>query len=219
MKKHLVTLAVIVAMALGGTALANQPGLSDTAQAIQTATASKDAVTAKYPVFTGGNFLQRAWVNAAIETEVSSFYDYVDFLNTNQTGTFTGYVSYEVGYVGDDWVSIILYESIMPAGAAHPSTTVKGLTFDHNGQRLTRADVLSRLPVKPWATIQQDILQQTTERQLPIFEPKDWSVHNWPQEFYIGQDKHIHFIFQQYDIAPYAAGWISIDTGATPDLK
>ena len=107
----------------------------------------------------------------------------------------------------------------MPEGAAHPSTTVKGLTFDHNGYRLTRADVLSRLPAQSSADIQNLIETQTKARNLPIFEPKDWSIHTWPQEFYIGQDKHIYFIFQQYDIEPYAAGWISIDTGVTPDLK
>ena len=217
MKKLYLALALATTLAFNTTALANQPGLSDTAAGITQATASRDAVSVKYPVYTGTSFLRNAWINAAIETEVSSFYDHVAALN--KTGKFTGYVSYEVGYVGDDWVSVILYESIMPEGAAHPSTTVKGLTFDYNGQRLTRADVLSRLPVQSRDTIQAMIQDQTKERNLPIFEPKDWTIHTWPQEFYIGQDKHIHFIFQQYDIAPYAAGWISIDTGVTPDLK
>lgn len=217
MKKLYLALALATTLAFGTTALANQPGLTDIGPSMKQALESRDAVTAAYPVYTGASFLRNAWINAAIETEVSSFYDHVASLN--KTGKFTGYVSFEVGYVGDDWVSIILYESIMPEGAAHPSTIVKGLTFDQNGQRLTRADVLARLPMQSRDTIQTMIQDQTKARNLPIFEPKDWAVHTWPQEFYIGQDKHIHFIFQQYDIAPYAAGWISIDAGVTPDLK
>lgn len=217
MKKLGLALALFATVAMGNAALAAQPGLSATADNVQQETASRDCVSVKYPSFIDTSFLRQSWMNATIETEVSSFESYVRKLN--ETGSFKGYVSYEVGYVGDDWVSVILYESIMPEGAAHPSTTVKGLTFDHNGYRLTRADVLSRLPAQSSADIQNLIETQTKARNLPIFEPKDWSIHTWPQEFYIGQDKHIHFIFQQYDIAPYAAGWISIDTGVTPDLK
>lgn len=217
MKKVWIALALAATMTSSTVALANQPGLRDTAPGIEQAAGIHQNTNVKVPVFTGGSFLRNAWINAAIETEVVSFGQYVQQLN--ETGPVTGYVSYEIGHVGDDYVSIILYESIMPQGAAHPATTVKGLTFDKDGNRLTRGQIMSVLPAKTSAEIQQLIQDQTAARNLPIFEPKDWSIHTWPQEWYVGQDKHIHFIFQQYDIAPYAAGWISIDTGVTPDLK
>lgn len=216
MKKLWLTLA-LGATLMCGSAFAAQPGLSATATGITQEEASRDNVSAKYPSFIDVSFLRQSWINAAIETEVSSFEEKVHKLNA--VSPVQGYVTYEVGYVGEDYVSIVLYESIMSQGAAHPTTTIKGLTFDQSGQRLTRADILSRLPVISWPDIQKEIQRQTQARNIPIFEPKDWSIHTWPQEFYVGKDKHIYFIFQQYDIAPYAAGWIAIDTGVTPDLK
>lgn len=217
MKKVWIAIALAAVMTSGTAALANQPGLRDAAPGIAQVAGPHQNINVKVPVFTGSSSLRNAWINAAIETEVFSFGQYVQQLN--ETGNVTGYVSYEVGYVGDDYVSLILYESIMPAGAAHPSTTVKGLTFDKDGNRLTRGQIMSVLPAKTSAEIQQMIQDQTAARNLPIFAPKDWSLHTWPLEWYVGADKHIYFIFQQYEIAPYAAGWIAIDTGVTPDLK
>ena len=38
-----------------------------------------------------------------------------------------------------------------------------------------------------------------------------------PETFYIDKNNHLYFVFQQYAIAPYAAGFIVIDIGEVPE--
>ncbi len=208
MKKKWIALALAAVLMAGGAAEAAQPGIADKADGIRMEEASKGPVTAKVPVFTEGTLLQRARINAAIEAEISRFYD--DIEKKNEIFPATGWVSYDVGLVSEGCVSIVLYESIMPKGAAHPSTYVKGMTFDPHGNHIERADLLKHLPGTSADDVKAAIRTQSAEQKLFLFPEKDWSVHGWPKEFYVGADEHVYFIFQQYEIAPYAAGWISI---------
>lgn len=212
MKKTWMAICAAAFFTLGGSALAEQPGLSSSADGIRTEEASRAIINAKYPVLTEGAVLRRAWINAAIEVEVAGFYENLE--KQNQIAPVNGWVTYLVGRQDETYVSLVLLESVMHKGAAHPSTVVKGMTFDKAGNQISRKQILTMLPMKAGENIDRQVKEQAASRGISLFSDADAKV--WPKEFFIGTDGHVHFIFQQYDIAPYAAGWIAIDAGALP---
>lgn len=196
------------ALLLGGVAEAAQPGLSAQSDYIRMEEAERSPVKAKVPVLTVGTALQRARVNAAVEAEISRFYE--DVSARNAIAPVEGWVAYDVGMVSRQCVSLVLYESVMYKGAAHPSTVAVGMTFDKNGNHITRQEVMKNLPEASGDAIRERIKAEAARRNLFLFPETDWSVTDWPKSFYIGSDGHTYFLFQQYEIAPYAAGIIAI---------
>ena len=55
---------------------------------------------------------------------------------------------------------------------------------------------------------------ECTARHISTEEAE--KITEFPKEFYIGNNGHLYFIFQQYDIAPYSEGWIMADMGLFP---
>lgn len=212
MKKIWLAAALAAAVLCGGAAEAAQPGLMDGAAQIETA--APQILTdfdVKIPVWRGGTALQRARVNAAVEAETARFTARLQSLRRN--GEVSGWLSWQAGRTDADLVSLVLFESVYFKGAAHPSTTVVGLTFDAKGEPVTREDALARAVPQTAEEINAAIEQQGETRDLMLFRPEWREVQGWPQEFYVGADGRLYFIFQQYAIAPYAAGWIAIDAG------
>lgn len=212
MKKIWLAAALAAAVLCGGAAEAAQPGLTDHPAQIETEVPQMPAdCEAKLPVWKGGTALQRARVNAAVEAETARFTARLQDLRRN--GEVSGWLSWQAGRADADLVSLVLFESVYFKGAAHPSTTVVGLTFDAKGEPVTREDALARTVPQTAEEINAAIERQGEARDLMLFRPEWREVQGWPQEFYVGADGRLYFIFQQYAIAPYAAGWIAIDAG------
>lgn len=211
MKKIWAALLLTAALAAGPAAMAAQPGLGPTNDGpVISVEAERGPVAGKYPVWKGGTALQRARINSAIEAELSAYYDHIMKLNEN--GPVTGTIAWDMGENGKDGVvSFVLYESTYPKGAAHPTTYVKGLTFDSLGYRITRHQVLYMTTDDTADEIDARVKAEAAARQIPLFPDTFGRPEAWPQEFYIGRDGKLYFVFQQYDIAPYAAGWIAIN--------
>lgn len=205
--KRFVCAAVMAAMMLSGGAALASPGLAER-DALLTV---EDYAAGDYPVLTEGPILRRARVNAAVAAEAARFTQWVE--DSRAHGEVSGWISWQDGRRDDDLVSLVLLESIYYQGAAHPSTRVVGMTFDSEGALISREEALRRTPVRDAAGIMAFIERQAVERGLDLF-PREWRVvKDWPECFYVGEDNHLYFIFQQYEIAPYAAGWIAIDVG------
>lgn len=219
MKRFWMAAALAAAVLCGGEAMAApQPGLMDgAAQVAVTTEGSFEKFDAKLPVWKGGTALQRARVNAALERERLRFEN--QLAEHGAHGEVTGWLSWLAGRTDGGVVSLVLLESTYFKGAAHPMTQVIGMNFDENGERITRKDALAHAAVTDAADINAAIEAQAAERKLPLF-PAEWrTVAEWPEQFYIGADGHLYFLFQQYEIAPYAAGWIAIDAGAWQDAQ
>lgn len=204
--------AAVAAMVLlwgGLSAEAAQPGLRETAaQVSEEAPALVDGLDARYPVWEGGTALQRARVNAAVEAETVRFATELEKMQEH--GDVDGWVRWLAGRTDGELVSLVLLESVYPHHAAHPSTAVVGMTFDEKGYRVSREEALRRAA---GTDVEAAVLQQAAERGLALF-PEAWRQQtDWPEQFYVGADGQLYFIFQQYEIAPYAAGWIAIDAG------
>lgn len=204
--------AAVAAMVLlwgGLSAEAAQPGLRETAaQVSEEAPALVDGLDARYPVWEGGTALQRARVNAAVEAETVRFATELEKMQEH--GDVDGWVRWLAGRTDGELVSLVLLESVYPHHAAHPSTAVVGMTFDEKGYRVSREEALRRAA---GTDVEAAVSQQAAERGLSLF-PEAWRQQtDWPEQFYVGADGQLYFIFQQYEIAPYAAGWIAIDAG------
>ena len=210
MKAWMTAAAAAMVLLWGGlSAEAAQPGLRETAaQVSEEAPALVDGLDARYPVWEGGTALQRARVNAVVEAEMVRFATELEKMQEH--GEFDGWVRWMAGRTDGGLVSLVLLESVYPHHAAHPSTAVVGMTFDEKGYRVSREEALRRAA---GTDVEVAVSQQAAERGLSLF-PEAWRQQtDWPEQFYVGADGQLYFIFQQYEIAPYAAGWIAIDAG------
>lgn len=210
MKAWMTAAAAAVVLLWGGlSAEAAQPGLRETAaQVSEEAPALVDGLDARYPVWEGGTALQRARVNAAVEAETVRFATKLEKMQEH--GDVDGWVRWMAGRTDGGLVSLVLLESVYPHHAAHPSTSVVGMAFDEKGYRVSREEALRRAA---GTDVEAAVSQQAAERGLALF-PEAWRQQtDWPEQFYVGADGQLYFIFQQYEIAPYAAGWIAIDAG------
>lgn len=210
MKAWMTAAAAAMVLLWGGlSAEAAQPGLRETAaQVSEEAPALVDGLDARYPVWEGGTALQRARVNAAVEAETVRFATKLEKMQEH--GDVDGWVRWMAGRTDGGLVSLVLLESVYPHHAAHPSTSVVGMTFDEKGYRVSREEALRRAA---GTDVEAAVSQQAAERGLSLF-PEAWRQQtDWPEQFYVGADGQLYFIFQQYEIAPYAAGWIAIDAG------
>lgn len=210
MKAWMTAAAAAMVLLWGGlSAEAAQPGLRETAaQVLEEAPALVDGLDARYPVWEGGTALQRARVNAAVEAETVRFATELEKMQEH--GDVDGWVRWMAGRTDGGLVSLVLLESVYPHHAAHPSTAVVGMTFDEKGYRVSREEALRRAA---GTDVEAAVSQQAAERGLSLF-PEAWRQQtDWPEQFYVGADGQLYFIFQQYEIAPYAAGWIAIDAG------
>ena len=211
MKKTLAAAFLAAALLCGG-ASARQPGLSDAAAGVSTSAAgSVERFDLRAPVWEGGTALQRARVNSAVEAEVRRFENHLAELGQN--GAVSGAVRWDAGRADGETVSLVVYESTYFDRAAHPTTRAVGMTFDALGHRVTRADVLAMIPQRTAEEINGEIEKQAAERGIPLFPAKWRTVEDWPQEFYVGADNKIYFIFQQYEVAPYASGFVVVEAG------
>ncbi len=211
MKKSIVAGMLALFCALGSGAEALQPALGDAAPSVVEAKASRENIEATYPVWTGGTILAHAKVNSTVETEIYSFYQKLP--KTDSYGIPKGYVSWQAGACDHGVLSYVLVESTMMPRAAHPSHYVVGLNFRDDGSKITYADVMQMIPQQSPEEIRDTIRKQTQAENIPLFEEELSRIQSWPKNFYIGNDGGIYFIFQTYDIAPYAAGWIGVRGG------
>ena len=99
--------------------------------------------------------------------------------------------------------------------AAHPTSWELGKTFDlTTGERV------------PWQkVIRQDLRDQFTLKKINealwnteygkghYFFQDFKGLEKLPENYYLDEKGHVHFVFGQYEIAPYAVGIIDLNMG------
>ena len=61
--------------------------------------------------------------------------------------------------------------------------------------------------------LEQKLREQSAQEGIYLFEDA-LPLKKLPEYFYWDKNLHVHFIFQHYEIAPYAAGIIDVDIDA-----
>ncbi len=206
MKKTALLLAGFLCAAVSAAAMF--PGTTGGAPGFVTVDGTKNNLEFHYPRMTEGKFLHRIRINSAVEREMLRWEG--DSIKAEEGSE---WIYWFAGYVGEDAKSFILAESTFYTHAAHPTTYAKGMTFDGKGRPITREEILKKVSVKSAPEIRKLVFEQTAAQNITIFEETAEKLTDWPKEFYIAADGTIYFIFQQYEIAPYASGFIEIAVG------
>lgn len=165
-----------------------------------------DVMDVKKPVISGGNLLRRARINAAIDTEVDEFSKYIR--KRNEDWKTNGWIYWQEGMVNPEGItSFILFEACYADGAAHPITGARSMNFDKWGHKVTLNDLLPDLSAED---VNRAIEEQIPEERLFY----NHSVNRVPKTFYVGKNGKIYVVFQQYEIGPYAAGFMVAEVGS-----
>lgn len=112
-------------------------------------------------------------------------------------------------------LSIIMTVSQYNKGAAHPLYYRRALNFNTSSGELMDISYLTEVGegFRTGELTQRlnEKLQAKAERENLFLFPEALPLRELPKEFYWDENLHVHFIFQNYDVAPYAAGIIDVD--------
>ena len=172
-----------------------------------------------YPVVRVEDKAVEQKINVAIIAEIDRFVTGV-YRNAQVNGYEVGgiYTSFDVGsnQAGNTVIlSLIITESCYYKMAAHPSTFQRALNFNTSSGELMNIGYLTEVG-EGFMTGEltqrlNDKLQAKIEREnLFLFEDA-LPLKELPPDFYWDENLHVHFIFQHYTVAPYAAGIIDVD--------
>ncbi len=174
-----------------------------------------------YPVVFVKNPEAAGKINSEIRRAVESFLVHVettaaDGLESSRAKEVS--TSFEVPCNHENGIlSIILTEYFYLEGAAHPSTARRTLNFNSDsGERIT-ADSLSEIAKEEYG--ESEYSPKNLTRKLKKYVEKNnlmlyssfKQLTKIPEDFYFDNNLHVHFIFQQYEVAPYAVGIIEFD--------
>ena len=175
-----------------------------------------------YPVVHLDNPTVEGKINAKIEEEIMSFIKGLHYAAQYDNRKVLGaYTSYEVGSNesgGTVILSIIMTESQYFEGAAHPATWQHTLNFNTSSGDLMGMDYLTKVgegvsPDEFRSRIERKLREKVEREKIYLF-PEALPLKNLPENFYWDEKLHVHFIFQHYEVAPYAAGIIDVDIDA-----
>lgn len=138
---------------------------------------------------------------------------YLQALNKESSHRLSGWMDWQAGTV-KPYVSVVLLETMTYEGGAHPLNYVKGITLNATGKVVMLADLKTAMPSLSVEALRDAAARECTARHISTEEAE--KITEFPKEFYIGNNGHLYFIFQQYDIAPYSEGWIMADMGLFP---
>ncbi|MDY6084616.1 MAG: RsiV family protein [Dialister sp.] len=153
-------------------------------------------------------------INAAIAREKAAFQKRME--QDNETEKTEGWMVWHEGILPNptegtsysSLTSIVLVEQVLHAGRAHGETYAKGLTFDGEGNEVTLLELLPDVTVDH---VNKCIEANAKKKGINVFENAE--VTELPDNFYVGKNHVVYVLFQQYDIAPYSEGVISIPVG------
>ena len=115
-------------------------------------------------------------------------------------------------------LSIIFTESNYFTGGAHPATVKRVLNINTSSGELMGMDYLLEVgegvsPEHFRQKIETALRRHCAREGIQLFDDA-LPLKNLPENFYWDKNLHIHFIFNHYEVAPYAAGIIDVDIDA-----
>ncbi|MBQ6976447.1 MAG: DUF4163 domain-containing protein [Selenomonadaceae bacterium] len=175
-------------------------------------TAYKGDFQFTYPTVKISNTFVENRINQKIREEVKELFDTVKQPDNSVTAT----MQFEIACDKNNILSVILTEVMYSEGAAHPLTFKRALNFDtRTGKIISNAD---------WKKISReysksDYSVKGITRKLKAFAKENnfklyddfKALEKLPENFYFDENFHLHVIFQQYEVAPYAVGIIDLD--------
>lgn len=127
----------------------------------------------------------------------------------------TSRVDYQVSYHGDRYLSFQRYGYSYIERAAHPTSWELGVTFDlTTGEPVEWQKVVAPRHKGAFTLDRINEALWSTEYGRGHYFFQDFKgLKKLPQNYYLDGQGHVHFVFGQYEIAPYAVGIIDLDMG------
>ena len=172
-----------------------------------------------YPLVKTGEDSIDKRINTAIIAEVDRFvtgvYRNAQEINAEVVDVRTNYEIMCNGAGNTVILSLAMTESNYYKGGAHPATYIRTLNFNLSSGELMGLDYLLEVGegLKDGYFIErleQKLREKVARKEIFLF-PDALPLKKLPENFYWDKNLHVHFIFQHYEIAPYAAGIIDID--------
>lgn len=186
--------------------------LTNTASAAQIDSADYlGDININYPVVVTENLNANAKINAVIRAEVQRFVDAMEKQakeNEIRLGDLGVDFTIPCNHTGGV-ISVLLTEFVYFEKAAHPSTIVRALNFNSvTGEQITTANLKNITPEILTAKLKTHVAQNN------LFLYEDFTaLEKLPEDFYYDDNLNVIFIFQQYEVAPYAVGIIQVNAG------
>lgn len=154
--------------------------------------------------------LYRIKVNLAIQNKVNKFIE--ELKQRNIEHETTGWMNWQIGQRkienGEKGDSIVLIETYYAKNSAHPYSFMQGITFDKNGDEIPFDQNIKLAPSVTPKDIDNWIAYAAKQQGYTLFD--EIEVGELPKNYYIGNNGKKYIIFQEYDIAPYSEGWITL---------
>ena len=165
-----------------------------------------------YPEVKIANRFINTKINEKIREEVKELFHTVKQPDVSTTATMT----YEISCDDKNILSLILTEVVYVQGAAHPSTYKRALNFDTRTGKLIKPSDLKNIS-REYA--KSDYTPKGITKKLKAYAKSNGVSLNGDfkefekihENFYFDENFHLHFIFQQSEVAPYAVGIIDFD--------
>lgn len=125
----------------------------------------------------------------------------------------TSRVDFAVSYHGERYLSFQTYGYDFVERAAHPTSWELGKTFDLETGKLVPWQKVLTPAVRGNFTLDKinKALWNTDYGKGHYFFQDFKGLEKLPENYYLDQEGHIHFVFGQYEIAPYAVGIIDLN--------
>lgn len=180
-----------------------------------------DSETLVYPIVKTGDADIDDKINTGIVAELRDFIKGCHYAVQYDGATIGGmYTSFEVpcNRAGNTVIlSIVMTESVYYKDAAHPSTYKHALNFNvGSGEKINHSyltDIGSGNPKFSVENVSDKLRDYVQREGIHLFEDA-LPLKQLPEYFYFDANLHVHFLFGQYEIAPYAAGIIDLDMDA-----
>lgn len=174
-----------------------------------------------YPIVHVGDAEIDRKINIAIIAEIDRFltgvYRYAQQANAEVVDIKT---SYEIpcNQAGNTVIlSVVMTESNYYKGGAHPATYKHALNFNVATGELMDTGYLTDIgegnPQFSLENVTNKLKAHAENKNLYLF-PEALPLKALPENFYWDENLHVHFIFQHYEVAPYAMGIIDVDIDA-----
>ena len=175
-----------------------------------------------YPVVHTGNEAIDQKINVKIKEELMDFIKGIHYAaQYDNRKVLDAQMNYKVACNGAGntvILSLLISKSKYFEGAAHPSSYLHVLNINmSSGNRMGLnylTDIGSGVSVEELKARLERKLQEKAKREKLYLFPEALPLKNLPENFYWDENLHVHFIFQQYEVAPYATGIIDVDIDA-----
>ena len=174
-----------------------------------------------YPVVRTGNATVDEKINAAIVGEIERFVKEIHYAAQNDGIVVKGVnTNFEVpcNRAGNTVIlSILITESSYNEGAAHPLTYKRGLNFNADtGECMNTGyltDIGSGNPKFTLDNVTKKLREKAKRENLYLFD-EALPLKSLPEDFYFDANLHVHLLFQQCKVGPYAIGIVDLDMDA-----